>query len=333
MKQHFHLFRLAFERTLHLGKGTDFYDRTGTVLHSDTLYAALTDVAAQAGVLPEQQPDFALTSAFPFVRHSDQFEYFFPRIVLPKIKHEEQESTPRKTLKNLRWLNKNDFETAISGKDLPDFDALKNRISEGYLFENKEKVKLPFKKQVSQRVKVSRTDEDALPFYVESLFFEKGSGFFVLAQCTDQTAVWLEKVFKILGANGIGTDRNVGYGQFEVERDILEITLPDTADAISNLSLYLPADKEELAELLKPGKLKIHRLIERGGWISSEPYQTLRKHSVTMLEEGGIFFPVANETTILGKTMDIAPKNMGLEHPILRCGKAVFIPVRLTENQ
>lgn len=332
MKQKFHLFRLAFDRTLHLGRGTDFYDRTDTTLHSDTLYAALTAVAAQAGIPPSEQPQFALSSAFPFVKHDARFEYFFPRIVLPKIKHDENDSKPRKTLKNLRWLNQKDFETAINGNELPHFDTLQDRIQDGYLFENTNEITLPFKKHVSQRVKISRTEEDALPFYVESLFFNKGSGFFVLVQCSDDTAVWLEKLFKLLGSNGIGTDRNVGYGQFEIARERIELNLPENPDALSNLSLYLPADESELKDLLKPCKLKIHRLVERGGWISTEPYQTLRKHTVTMLVEGGVFFPIVSTTTTLGKTVNVAPKNMGVDHDILRCGKAIFIPVKVTNT-
>lgn len=364
MNKSFHLFRLAFDRTLHLGKGTDFYDRSASVLHSDTLYAAITAVAAQAGVEPADQPHFTLTSAFPFVAGTsgdagDQkakdvaaaethFEYFFPRIVMPRIAHDQENSKPRKALKKLRWLNQKDFEKAIAGEDMPTYAELEPRMAGGYLFGNdwmerrssspcgKELSEdLPFTKDVVQRVRIPREEgKDALPFYVERLFFRRGSGFFFLADCEDATARWLDKVLAHLGTSGLGTDRNVGYGQFKATRDTLSLRLPDKGDAAANLGLYLPSDREELRRLLDGKGLRAHRLLERGGWISTEPYQTLRKHTVNMIEEGGVFAPIAEAPATLGRQTDLTPKpeHVKLDHSILRRGDTVFIPVKLADQ-
>lgn len=336
MVKEFHLFRLRFNRTLHLGQGTDFYDRSNSVLHSDTIYAALMSLAAQLGMDPSEQPAYVLSSAFPYAeRGEDNFEYFFPRIVLPEIDYAEHDSKPRKTLKNLKWLSQSLFEKSINGQSFPRFEELKDQFVDGFLFDKVATMaSLPFTKHVSQRVKVSRIEgEDALPYYVEGLFFKKGCGFFLLADCDQSTAQWLETMLKLLGESGIGTDRNVGYGHFDLERSSLGLNLPENPDAISNLSLYIPQDKAELEGLLGLSKLHVHRLIERGGWISTEPFQTIRKHSISMFEVAGIYAPVADGVQLMGASIDLAPTGLGVDHKVMRCGKAIFIPIKLAAAQ
>lgn len=333
MMRKFHVFRLHFNRTLHLGRGTDFYDRSESVLHSDTLYAAITATAAQVGLKPENLPDFVLSSAFPFVGAKGNTAYFFPRIVMPQISYEEEESTARKTLKNLRWLNKADFENAISGKSFPAYHALNDRIVGSYLFGANDQKLLPFTSEVEQRVKVPRMEgKDSEPFYIEKLFFRKNAGFYVLADCDDFSADWLEKIFKLLGENGIGTDRNVGCGHFELQRDVMEVSLPDDATNLATLSLYLPDGKDELKSLLEGDGLRLHRLVERGGWISTEPYQTLRKKTICMFEEGAVFGTGAGAPGHLGAKVDLKPTGIPVSHPIWRSGKSIFIPVKTTEK-
>jgi CRISPR type III-A-associated RAMP protein Csm4 len=286
------------------------------------------------GIEAHSHPDYTLSSAFPFVGFNKAYSYFLPRIVLPEIEYDEAASTPRKTLKKLRWLNVADFERTIAGQGLPGFQELGPRISGQYLFtEGEGNPEPPFKSEVQQRVTVPRlSDEDAVPYYIEKLFFREDCGLYLLADCDEEAANWLEKVLGLLGLSGIGTDRNVGCGHFSLERDQIDLRLPDDADALANLSLYLPENKAQLNGLMEGNGLKMSRIVERGGWISTAPYQSLRKNSICMIVEGGVF-PVRHEKPkSMGRTADLNPKNVNVSHPILRCGRSLFIPLKTTRT-
>jgi CRISPR/Cas system CSM-associated protein Csm4 (group 5 of RAMP superfamily) len=94
--------------------------------------------------------------------------------------------------------------------------------------------------------------------------------------------------FRALGETGLGTDKNVGGGKFEINKTDEFLELPDTAQANGQmvLSLYLPKDENELLQLnLSDSKFDITL---RGGYMAGSVEDTLRhlrKRSVFMLPQ------------------------------------------------
>ena len=134
-------------------------------------------------------------------------------------------------------------------------------------------------------------------------------------------------LFRQLGINGIGTDKNVGGGKFEVETDILAFEeVPDSNHSMI-LSLYLPDESEMIG--LDLGNSRFNMLL-RGGYLagsSEENFRHLKKKSVYMFTVGSIF---SSEIPLEGKVVDLKPEwNDELMHPVYRSGKPFKLPVKL----
>jgi CRISPR-associated protein Csm4 len=134
-----------------------------------------------------------------------------------------------------------------------------------------------------------------------------------------------ETVMRFLGDEGIGGDRNVGKGLFEVE--IIEdfsIQQPQQADSILNLSLYHPTREEIDKHLLQQSSYDI---INRKGWITAPGYRDLRKKSLHMFREGSIFTNLNKSD--YGDVPVVAEKTGNLiDFNVYRYGKGFFIGCR-----
>ena len=130
---------------------------------------------------------------------------------------------------------------------------------------------------------------------------------------------------------GIGTDRNVGYGFFEYTADTLSIDLPKEANHQLSLSLFIPESKEQLEVLLNSERVA-YDFVRRGGWITTYPYITLRKNAIYGFVPGSVFHKdEEGSATVIGKIVDLKPKttDMEISHHIWRNGKAIMIPIKL----
>ena len=182
--------------------------------------------------------------------------------------------------------------------------------------------------EVSQRVTLkSRTgDEDAKPFYVDKILFRHHAGFYFIAE-GDTTL--LEKALHLLSMEGIGTDRNVGYGFFEYSADALSIDLPDGANHQLSLSLFIPESKEQLEALMNSEQVA-YDFVRRGGWITTYPYMTLRKNAIYGFLPGSVFRKDEGKAaTVMGKITDLKPNSVDVEivHHVWRSGIAIMLPI------
>ncbi len=70
----------------------------------------------------------------------------------------------------------------------------------------------------------------------------------------------------------------------------------------------------------------------RGGWVTTYPYNTLRKNAIYGFLPGSMFSKEANSPCVpIGKIVDLNP-DMGEEspeHPVWRNGKAIMIPINI----
>jgi len=345
MKNNFRIYRLYFTTPLHLGNEREDYAESLRTLHSDTFYAALTSALAKTGVIGN---DFngdlkcTISSLFPFYQKDKQNEpvYFFPKSKKIEIL-EEKLFDIHKYIKKILWMDKTFFERHLNGESFSD------KYGEKIIVNNKEKPKylkgsyltghdIPEDFIISQvfpharvprQMMIDEKKQDTDIFYMERLFFKDHSGMFFIA---DGDTTLLEKGLKILQHEGIGTDRNVGNGYFCCKADNIDIELPDDADYIMNLSLFLPESKDILEKMIDNNSA--YNFIKRGGWITTHPHNTIRKNRVFMFEEGSVF---KGKAVTNGRIADLTPdlsawqEEKQLEHNIYRNGKSIFIPTKL----
>lgn len=327
------IYRLHFTSPLHIGDRHENDDNSLKTIQSDSLYAALMSCLAKTGYQIPENGDlgFTMSSLFPYFQKDKDSKpvYFLPNPL--KAKLPEIDVSLVKKIKKMQWVDVSFFERILSGIKLSD-DFIEY-IQESYLT----KTQLPedtngsrefVKSEVSQRVKiVSRTgEEDAEPYYVDKILFRYESGLYFLVQGNTDI---LEKALKILSLEGIGTDRNVGYGFFDFSKDELSIELPKQANHQVSLSLFIPESREQLKKLLSSENVA-YDFTRRGGWITTYPYNTLRKNAIYAFMPGSVFCLKDDETcSILGKLVNLKPEigEMTPNHPIWRSGKAIMLPM------
>lgn len=333
------IYKLQFTSPLHISDQHDDLGNSQKVIQSDTLYAALISCLAKRGeILPEDGDlGFTVSSLFPyFQKEKDSTPVYFLPIPMQAKQADLADASMAKKAKKVQWVDSAIYSTVLSGESLfgrtgkyiPD-------IQERYL----STYELPadingskefIKSEVSQRVTLqSRTGEDdATPFYVDKILFRHHAGLYFIAE-GDTTL--LEKALQILSMEGIGTDRNVGYGFFEFTADTLSIDLPDDANHQLSLSLLIPESKEQLKALMNSERVA-YDFVRRGGWITTYPYMTLRKNAIYGFLPGSVFHKDEGKAaTVIGKIVDLKPENVDVDisHHIWRNGKAIMLPIIL----
>ena len=334
----FKIFRLHFTAPLHISDPHDDLGNSQKVIHSDTLYAALMSCLAKRGEsLPEDGDlGFTVSSLFPyFQKDKGSAPVYFLPIPMQARQANLPDASMAKKVKKVQWIDSALYSSVLSGDSLFDgTDKYIPYIQEGYLTacelpEDVNGSKEFVRSEVSQRVTLdSRTGEDdAKPFYVDKIIFRHHAGFYFIAE--GDTAL-LEKALQVLSMEGIGTDRNVGYGFFEYSADTLSIDLPDSANHQLSLSLFIPESSEQLKALMNSEQVA-YDFVRRGGWITTYPYTTLRKNAIYGFLPGSVFCKDANTAaTVIGKIADLKPEaDLGISHHIWRNGKAIMLPINL----
>ena len=336
----FKIYKLHFTAPLHICDQHDDLGNSRKIIHSDTLYAALMSCLAKSGESIPENGDlgFTVSSLFPYFQKGKDCDpvYFLP-IPIQTKQAELADVSMAKKVKRVQWLDSALFASVLSGNSLfAGTDKYLSCIQESYMstYELPEDIngsKEFVCSEVSQRVTLkSRTgEEDAKPYYVDKILFRHHAGLFFIAE-GDTTL--LEKALKLLALEGIGTDRNVGYGFFEYTADTLSIDLPNSANHQLSLSLFIPESEEQLLALMN-SDMVAYDFMRRGGWITTYPYMTLRKNAIYGFLPGSVFHKEDgdNETAIIGKIVDLKPETTDVEiaHHIWRNGKAIMLPIQL----
>ncbi len=333
--------RLHFTSPLHLGGARADYDTSETVLHSDTLYAAIFYAWKKLGLdhlIPKTAEDdygFLVSSMFPFYQENKDSAkvYFLPRPMIDLYHHAPFHR--HKALKKIEYVElslyrKLFFEGKIN-RDLSDYIR-------GTFLSEKDIPEDFISKGVTPRVSVPRLGEpgDAKPYYIERIFFKDSSGLYFLAYFSSEDKKnAVEAAIRFLQDEGLGTDRHVGNGLFEYKTEDFDLQAPGFSKHCTNLSLFCPNDTNSLQAMIQNNAR--FEIVRRGGWITSQPYKTYRKKSIQMFREASVFsipdHSVIDDKGIfcMGKTVDLKPElpetMKQVEHPVWRVGKSIFIPV------
>ena len=322
----FSIIKLKDISPLHIGTGKENYDFAASKLHSDTISAALAATRATQGNrddIDKFLDSFTISSAFPYIGN----QYFLPRpignlnIEITDCENHEV----RKQLKGIEYIEHGLWSELINGRKI---SINRNLISNKFIA-NDNYLPTPYKSIVTQRVAVPRNADDAEPFFFNWDFYNQDAGLYFITDASGNTLEEIISLFTLLGENGIGTDKNIGGGKFNIEVD--SITLPDVSspNAQMLLSLYIPTEDELDSIELHSSK---YELLLRSGYISgSEQFDFwhLRKRSIYMFNVGSVIMTNIN---LMGKIVDLQPTNYNDErmHPVYRSGKPFTLPINYT---
>lgn len=336
MKNTFSVYKLHFTSPLHLGDTRDDYSVSLKTVCSDTMYGALTSCLAKIGKLPDNfdgDLGFTISSLFPFYQKDENSEavYFLPKPLRSTLPDKDKVGD-RKKIKKVQWLDVDAFSKFIHG-DSSIFEDT-THIHGEYLT-SKEIDDDFISSQVSPRVVVPRNyaaEKDATPFYMDRIYFKGCSGlYFIMSGAVNL----FNPAIELLQHEGIGTDRNVGNGFFTYSEDEIEIDCPseNDADYAVGLSMFIPKSEKQLKECLSGEKVG-YDLVRRGGWITTPPFNTVRKSAIYAFTHGSVLsLQLDDDIQVEGKIEDLKPKwnNDASEppmHPIYRNGKSFFIPIK-----
>lgn len=326
-------YKLYFEGALHISDARSDYGKSESMLHSDALYAALLAIQGQLSDTVNADLGCTISSLFPFTKaENGTTVYFFPKPMVQLQTYLENEYDDIKKLKRVEWLDKTYFEEMLEGA----FNSPINSQTVQGSFLSAEKIDKEFMySQVMPRVEVLRSAEEnegkTNIFYIDRTYFKEGSGLYFMVS-GDTTE--LEKLLNVLQYEGIGTDRNVGFGHFHFERlDDFHLSIPTESNYALSLSLFNP-ENEDLIQEFTSGEHAAWEILKRGGWMTSSGNVGVRKKSVYMFREGSIFSNTVTEVTALGQVnIDLKPDDSeGFtppEHPVWRSGRALFLPIKM----
>lgn len=333
MKENFDIIKMNFKSPLHLSKGKeDSYDSSNKSLHSDTLQSAIFVCAIEIFGDDVANKDFfesyQVSSAFPF--YEDEFFFPKPQKDFNLFKRNKEETKDIKKIKKIDYLSKFYFEQFLNGKEIIFEDNKAKATCYSDILEKESNDFKLFESETNQRVSIPRfLDADSNLFYMDRIYFKENAGlYFILQVSEEKNKSKIMAALHHLSERGIGTDRNVGQGNFEIEESKITIDVPEKTTTYLNLSLFAPKDEDSLPNL----KESYYSLLKRGGWISNPKNQnhaSWRKKSIYMFGEGSVF---ESKDKPKGKIFDLKPKileNNENPHSIWRDGRGIFLPMKL----
>ena len=310
-----------------LGPSSGARDRVDRVLHSDTLYSALTIAAERIGILAEwlaataeaTTPDVRVGSAFPFVGRT---------LLAPAPKHvwpPLSGPSTRTRWKAARFVPLQVVPRLLAYESLKEDRWAVDPVSEAVLpVEKFGEITPPFRVAMRRTAAVDRlTGVSGEPASTACLEFGENSGFWCAVFCAPEWRARTQSLFRLVADAGIGGQRSLGWGrsaapEFEDLPVVLAAEPSEPAEhheiGYWTLSLFAPAPPDRI-----DWSRGAYNLVRRSGRI--EASGTLKIESA-MVEEGAVLMA---ESLPNGLARNIAPE--GAAHPVYRAGFAVVVPV------
>lgn len=330
-----------------LGEGNK--DTVSSIIHSDTLFSAMTNVYEsvynEGSVFVElvRKSEVLISSCFPCLEIENELIYFIPK---PDLLNLEKEYS--KKYKKIEFVSISCLKTIADnikqndkGNHFLEFDFFNNSefiiIGDAFLI-NKNEVKLPerflssaslVKTHTTPKNKARfETQEDTIyyeanvqlsPMYDEQgKVIAKTHYYFLLNEkLDDDSRKKLYTAVNILADEGLGGERSAGKGLFE-DVSVREFNHLDNLNSKFRFSLSLinPASNEEFNSFLT------YDIIKRGGGsIGIEGNASNERKQIRMIKEGAVL-----KASVKGQIVDISPENNFYKHKIFRNGTSFLIP-------
>ena len=313
-----------------IGPDSGDRDRVDRILHSDSLYSAVTaalfllgegfawlDATARAAT-----PEVRLSSCFPF-----QGDALF---VAPPGNFWPPPASAKVRWKGARFVPLAVVEALVSGKGINEDGWMIDGPSECLVPQGSQAG--PFRVAVRSNAAVDRAGESVAPHSTACLEFTPGAGLWAVAAFADETARerWRGPVtaaFRLLADSGLGGERSRGFGRFAMP-EIAEGAFPDallkSGQAAGErvwwlLSLFHPSAADAI-----DWTRGNYSLTTRFGRVESSARWGDPKQATRMVAEGSVLVSAAEPA---GMATDVAPEDF--PHPVYRSGFALAISIPL----
>lgn len=327
-------YKLKFQSSFHIDAGNAVDGPSETFIHSDTLFSALVSAARKF-----YGDEIALEFLEPkSVIISSVIPFYKDELFLPKPLHFFPENLKEyemiKVFKKAKFISKDLLLKILSGQKIEEDFFSKDYILDGCwrtvknitsktkrADEEEDKI---FEEQEIPHIVMDRLTNQAQIYYKTEVYFHKNAGLYFIAEIRDDLLPNFETVLRFLGDEGIGADRTIGKGLFEVEEiQNFPLSLSQESDYYYSLSLYSPT-KEEF-EKIEPKK-SYYDFTIRGGWIANN---TLNRKSLRMFVEGSVlkFSNKQKPFGCLHKVLEKKDYESDLLYDIYRSGQALFLPI------
>lgn len=275
------------------------------------------------------RPDFIISSAFPYKQHGTERIPFFPNplLIAPEpseadVKKALPEARARKELKEVEWLNLDDFEQLLQGnltsahlldriRAIAEVKAEVQKDNDEYIPSGQTVRRTPpeLKSHSQTHNTIDRLrggtlnieDNEGNPagqlFHAPENYWhdpdnditasQANTGLFFLADGPDLSKI--APVLQLFRHWGFGADRTSGKGFFNFEITDFNMPEPAPADANAwlNLSLFHPT-REQLTELETANACLQYRLEKREGYVGGYR-QRRQKQPRLYFSEGAVF--------------------------------------------
>lgn len=356
-------FRLEFTAPYHIGGWRDDLVKSQLFPQSDMLFGGvIANLALRHETFDEllsSKDKFGLSSAMPALKFNNEvWRYFLPKPFISEFfkldPSQSNLSTYRKAIKKVQFIDEQDFQKFNQGKDIsfdPEYvlpgglfsSSVSNKSYSNSFFtiETQERVSLEnFEFQEpnienlnqisigprSQSSKEETNTSSPLPFAMERIQLGESSALFVIASGTESQLATFEKGLKLLGLSGIGSDRSVGNGFFNVYSFVFNF--PKSSELGTNflglhLGLFLPESYDEFKNLFIKSSNCGYDIIRRGGYLSHAPYLGLKKKSIHMVVAGSVS---NSKAQVLGTIVDL--RHGTIKTPVYRFGQTLIYPLK-----
>jgi len=327
--------------------GDGSLDDVSSIIHSDTLFSAITNIYELAYNEGEKFIQFVdegkinFSSAFPILTDPllKEFIYFLPKTCI-QLKVKGLESKKEKKIKFVSFnvfkliiekLNKMTLEVELDASSLEIIDDKYCTLKDEINITSIPKERRAFIKEIiSPKTAVHKeTQEDSFYFQTDLQLvpiseIEKGAKylphfyfFFEHSLNQDELKQFIS-CLRILADEGIGGDRSSGKGKFEdVILGEIDINTQISNELFINLSVFNPIDQSEFDSCL------FYDIQKRGGGdLGSEGNEDNHRKQVRMITEGSIL-----RGKVTGRIIDVSPFVNFYKYKIYRNGKSFLLRI------
>lgn len=341
-------------KTFFLKPTAPFHLQTGGLDHESTLPLPKSDMVS-AALAHVVYRDFGLAdfdANRPFYRTSS----FMPAISLGNNEYVKLYPKPafigrlpdgfsHKDLKKISWFDEDSLRAWADGNDqisvikqgVPVFGGAVLLSKENYakLKSAIDDLEAPlWKTSSTTRVVLDRVTNASLPFHFVNCHYAPFLQFWMNADVSNDKWDVFTAAIRLLGDEGLGADRSVGMGSFEIAGSF-DVFEADRAKGKRwmNIGVFNPAVDSGKEIRWEESTFNIER---RQGWVSKFP---LRRQTVKVVAEGSVLVSIKEPKGRILKVLD--PENeqypskikeylndvAGLEHPIYRDCRGFFVPL------
>lgn len=294
--------KLKFISPFHLNPPRDSLEKTETVIQSDMLVSALAVCHTKLyGDFPRVffSPKLRVSSLFPFYNQS----MFLP-VPLFDFWERNAPGERKKTHGKLKYLEASLWQKAIAGKRIKEADVHASGMF-GVDSEKKAKdISQFFREEELQRLWVGRD-----PFHFSQVRLADRGGLFFLCRVDPEIEPRFMGALRLLADEGLGSDRTVGKGLFEILSEDAASPLP-AADAVGassshvlSLSFFIPSKEDSKAIDFDHS---YYHLQHKRGWYNTHRVLSLKKKGIFGFSEGSVF---KNDRELTGEKVELLKKD------------------------